>query len=103
MSVVAFPTQKVVIKTTPAERRKTKSDIQKAEYIEYRRWRALIQKEMMLYIKNGGTFKKASARTGLCATTISKLTSGETEFPRMDTMYRVLTFLGYKLLAVKVV
>jgi transcriptional regulator with XRE-family HTH domain len=95
MSVVQFR------ETERTSIRKAKEQARQSEYVEYRKWRDLIQTEIMAFTNKGGTYKTISARTGLCVATISKLASKETVMPRMDTMYRVLTFLGYRLFVTK--
>lgn len=82
--------------------RKIKEDALRLEYIEYHKWRAIIQTEVMVKMRSGVTYKYMSARTGLCISTISNLACGKTVLPRMDKMYRMLKFLGYKLYITKV-
>lgn len=94
MSVVPFRKP-----MTPA--RKAKEQALRLEYIEYHRWRALINREIKAQIGKGVSFKTMSARTGLCVSTISNMVYKPTAFPRMDTMYRILKYLGYRLYVTK--
>lgn len=92
MAVVAF--------RKPSKRSK-KAEEQIQTYVEYAGWRNLISKELRLHIANKKTMKSIAEETGLHHTTISKLVSGETTLPRMDTIMRIFKYLGYKLVAMK--
>lgn len=94
MSVLAFE----------ISRKKRSSDTrsQIGQLVEQKKWRDLISRELQSQVTNKTTMKNISARTGLCVSTISKLVYGTTQFPRMDTIVRILTYLGYRLYAEKI-
>lgn len=93
MTVLAFEISK---------KRSTKNSDQIGKIVEYNKWRDLISRELIVQVRNKTTMKTISARTGLCTSTISRLVSKETMFPRMDTIIRIMIYLGYRIYAEKV-
>lgn len=67
----------------------------KRKKIPIQEWRDLVRFEAWTYARDGGTYKRIAAQTGLAPATVSKLACGETRFPRFETVIAVLKFFGY--------
>ena len=65
--------------------------------IPIQEWRDIIRHETWNYVQAGGKYKTIAAQTGLGYGTISKISQGETLFPRFETVIAVLGFFGYNL------
>lgn len=91
-----------VVQFNSSRKRSAKVEAQIGQIVEYRQWRDLISRELQIKVANKTTMKSISAQTGLCVSTISRLVSKETQFPRMETIMLVLRYLGYRLYAEKI-
>jgi len=64
--------------------------------------RKIVSDEVRRYVQSGGKLKQLATKTDIGAGTISKLAYGETRFPRMHTVFKVLDAFGYTISAHKV-
>lgn len=62
-------------------------------------WSALITLGIRNKIQAGAKINKIAEECGLCDATVSKLFYGETKFPRMNTIVKIMLYLGYNLYA----
>ena len=85
---------------TLAVRKKTNVVALQIKY-DYDKWHELIRTEIREQVHRKVRMYHIAQETGLCVGTISRLVYGPTKYPRMDTIVRILTYLGYRLYAEK--
>lgn len=89
MSVVAFK-PKTMIATPTA-----------SQPVLENKWLHLIILGLQKKVREGTRMYEIANSTNLCQATISNLLCGKTKYPRMDTIVRIMKYLGYKLYAQK--
>jgi DNA-binding phage protein len=63
--------------------------------------RVVITQEVRAFVASGGKLKDLAVRSGLTATTISRLAYMETKYPRFHTIIALGKPLGYRLVIQK--